>query len=51
MENGELEKEYTRINSDFDLAMHNQEKLSAILGILVEKHNLTTEDIKKLRGM
>jgi hypothetical protein len=49
MERPDLEKEFTRINSDFDLTMKNQDKLHAIMGVLVDKFGATSEDVKKLR--
>lgn len=45
----DLEKEYRRINSDFKLRMKEEDKLQAILGVLVEKYNITSEDLNKLR--
>jgi len=44
-----LEVEYRRINSDFDLAMKNQDRLQAILGVLVSKYHIDDQSIRKLR--
>jgi hypothetical protein len=50
MKKGDLENEYKRIYSDFELSMKLQSELSAILGVLVDKYSISDEDIKSLRG-
>lgn len=45
----DLEKEYQRIYSDFDLAMRHDDKLRAIMCVLVEKYHIDEKDIARLR--
>jgi len=45
----ELENEYMRLYSDFELHMRHQEDEQAILGLLVEQFGMTSEDLVKLR--
>lgn len=49
MEQAELEKEYKRIYSDFDLAMRHDDKLRAIMVVLVNKYHIDEKDIARLR--
>ena len=41
--------EYKRLNTDFNIAMKSQNQLLAILGVLVEKYNITDKEIGELR--
>mgnify|MGYP001614347100 FL=1 len=49
MDQVDLEKEYQRIYSDFDLAMRHDDKLRAIMCVLVEKYHIDEKDIARLR--
>lgn len=49
MEQKDLEKEYIRIYSDFELSMKYEDRLRAILGVLVEKYKIKDEDMARLR--
>lgn len=49
MEKEDLEKEYRRIYSDFELAMKHDDRLRAIMGVLVDKYNIDNNDIDRLR--
>jgi len=49
LEREDLEKEYRRIYSDDDLSLKLKDNLSAILGVLVSKYHIESEDLKKLR--
>ena len=46
---GRFGKEYQRIYSDFDLAMRHDDKLRAIMCVLVEKYHIDEKDIARLR--
>jgi hypothetical protein len=49
LEREDIEKEYRRIYSDDDLSLKLRDNLSAILGVLVSKYHIESEDLKKLR--
>ncbi len=49
MEQADLEKEYKRIYSDFNLAMRHDDKLRAIMVVLVNKYHIDEKDIARLR--